>query len=138
MRRYFADTFYWVAPLNQKDTWHERVSSFSQSIDTLRLVTTEEVLTEFLTFYSTTGPQSRQQTAQLVRSILNDPDITVIPQSYEGFLDALTLNEARLDKGYSLPDCVSMQVMRKEGLIDILSNDQHFAQEGFQLVFRGN
>ena len=135
MKRYFADTFYWVALLNPKDTWHERVIAFSQSAGDFQLITTEEVLTEFLTFYSRAGQQSRQQTAQLVRSILDDPGVTVIPQSHESFLDALKLYGARLDKGYSLPDCVSMQAMQREGLTHILSNDQHFVQEGFQLVF---
>jgi hypothetical protein len=28
-----------------------------------------------------------------------------------------------------------MQVMRHEGLTDVLTNDHHFAQEGFHIVF---
>jgi hypothetical protein len=28
-----------------------------------------------------------------------------------------------------------MQVMRREGLTDVLSNDHHFTQEGFQVLF---
>jgi hypothetical protein len=28
-----------------------------------------------------------------------------------------------------------MQVMRNEGLTDVLTNDHHFAQEGFHIVF---
>lgn len=38
-------------------------------------------------------------------------------------------------KEYSLTDCVSMQAMRREGLIDVLSNDHHFTQEGFHILF---
>jgi predicted nucleic acid-binding protein len=37
---------------------------------------------------------------------------------------------ARRDKGYSLTDCISMQTMRSEGIIDALTNDVHFEQEG--------
>jgi predicted nucleic acid-binding protein len=29
-----------------------------------------------------------------------------------------------------------MLAMRREGLTDILTNDHHFTQEGFQVVFR--
>jgi predicted nucleic acid-binding protein len=29
-----------------------------------------------------------------------------------------------------------MQAMRREGLSDVLSNDRHFTQEGFRIVFR--
>jgi predicted nucleic acid-binding protein len=61
--------------------------------------------------------------------------ITVIEQNREVFLQGLSLFEARPDKGYSLTDCISMNVMREEGLTEVLSNDRHFAQEGFQLLF---
>jgi len=50
-------------------------------------------------------------------------------------LEALALYEARPDKFYSLTDCHSMQVMRREGLTDVLTNDHHFTQEGFHIVF---
>jgi predicted nucleic acid-binding protein len=62
--------------------------------------------------------------------------VRVIPQSREGFLDGLTLYEDRPDKGHSLADCISMQIMHREGLTDVLSNDRHFEQEGFRTVFR--
>jgi len=48
----------------------------------------------------------------------------------------LDLYRARLDKGYSLTDCISMQIMRREGLTDVLTNDRHFEQEGFRALFR--
>ena len=57
-------------------------------------------------------------------------------QSRQGFLDGLDLYEARPDKGYSLADCISMQIMRREGLMDVLTNDRHFEQEGFRAIFR--
>jgi hypothetical protein len=43
----------------------------------------------------------------------------------------LALYQSRLDKGYSLTDCISMQTMRREGLTEVLTNDRHFEQEGF-------
>lgn len=45
------------------------------------------------------------------------------------------LYESRPDKGYSLTDCLSMHVMRREGLTHILTNDHHFTQEGFHILF---
>jgi predicted nucleic acid-binding protein len=32
-------------------------------------------------------------------------------------------------------DCISMQVMRREGLTEVLTNDHHFTQEGFHSRF---
>jgi predicted nucleic acid-binding protein len=46
----------------------------------------------------------------------------------------LALYEARLDTQYSLTDCISMHVMRREGLTDVLTNDHHCTQEGFRIL----
>ncbi|MEC4804209.1 MAG: hypothetical protein SAJ12_04085 [Jaaginema sp. PMC 1079.18] len=50
MRLIFADTFYWIALINQKDDWHERVILFTSTLDQVEIVTTDEVLTEVLNF----------------------------------------------------------------------------------------
>jgi len=114
------------------------VQAFSQTVGPCRIYTTEEVLSEFLTFHSAAGPQTRQQTTALVRSLFNDPDVTVIRQSHTSFLKALSLYEARLDKHYSLTDCGSMEVMKRQRLTEALTNDSHFIQEGFQIIFQEN
>ena len=126
MRRYFIDTFYLVALSNPRDQWHRQVSEFSRSLDDFHLYTVDEVLTEYLTFYSTARPHVREGAADTVRDVLSNPRIAVIEQTRTSFLGALALYESRLDKHYSLVDCVSMQAMRREGLTDILSNDHHF------------
>jgi predicted nucleic acid-binding protein len=69
---------------------------------------------------------------RLVREILADPDVEVVAQSHDSFLAGLTLYERRPDKQYSLVDCISMNVMRKKRIHDILTHDRHFAQEGFR------
>jgi predicted nucleic acid-binding protein len=91
-----------------------------------------------LAFCSAAGPQTRQQAAALVRSLFDDPNVTVIRQSHTSFLKALGLYETRLDKQYSLTDCGSMEVMRRQRLSEALTNDRHFTQEGFQILFQEN
>jgi hypothetical protein len=73
----------------------------------------------------------RQTAAAYVRSILNDPAITVYPQSERSFLSGLALYEARHDKGYSHAACVSMQALRQHGITEVLTDDDNFTQEGF-------
>jgi predicted nucleic acid-binding protein len=138
MRRFFADTFYWVALFNPKDAWHARVMAFSRTLDAYHLTTTEEVLSEFLTFFSGADAEGRQKAAALARSVMANARITVIPQSHASFLQALTLYETRLDKTYSLVDCGSMETMRQQGLTEALTNDHHFTQEGFHILFTEN
>jgi len=91
------------------------------------------VLAEFLAFYSAAGEVTRQRAAAKTRQILQEPRIHVLSPSQALFLDGLALYESRLDKDCSLTDCISMHVMRREGLVDILTNDRHFTQEGFRI-----
>jgi uncharacterized protein len=69
-------------------------------------------------------------------AILNDPGVRIIPQSHHSFITGFELYPNRPDKSYSLVDCISMQTMRKEGLIEVLTNDRHFEQGGFRALFR--
>ena len=63
-----------------------------------------------------------------------DATVTIHPQSHQTFLAGLALYEARPDKGYSLTDCISMNVMRAHNLSDVLTHDDHFQQEGFTIL----
>jgi predicted nucleic acid-binding protein len=134
MRRVFADTYFWIALLNDKDQGHAVVQEVSRSLEQANLVTAQEVLSEVLAHFSGFGRFVRQSAAAFVRGICHDPTIDVRPQSAQSFLDGLALYEARPDKAYSLTDCVSLATMRREGLTDVLTHDNHFAQEGFVVL----
>ncbi len=99
-------------------------------------MTTEEVLGEYLTFFSRAPEYLRRRAGMTVKTILTDSKVRVIPQSHESFTLGLDLYLARADKGYSMIDCISMATMRREGLTDALTNDKHFEQEGFKALFR--
>ena len=136
MTALFADTFYWIALADFTDSAHPRALTLTTERAASQIVTTDEVLTEYLTFFSSAPESLRREAAESVEGILANPVIRVIPQSRESFLAGLELYRARPDKGYSLVDCISMQTMRKEGLTEVLTNDRHFEQEGFRALFR--
>jgi predicted nucleic acid-binding protein len=136
MTALFADTFYWIALADSTDSAHQRALTLTTEHAASQIVTSDEVLAEYLTFFSTAPESLRREAAESVEGILANPVIRVIPQSRESFLAGLQLYRARPDKGYSLVDCVSMQTMRKEGLTEALTNDRHFEQEGFRALFR--
>jgi predicted nucleic acid-binding protein len=81
------------------------------------------------------GQHLRQEAATTTRNLLERPNVTVIPQDHMLLLEGLDLYERRPDKEYSLTDCISMQVMRRDGITEVLTNDHHFAQEGFRVLF---
>ena len=136
MRRVFADTLYWGAILHPLDQYRLEAIRAREALGNVRLVTTDEVLTELLNGLAKRGPHLRDAAIGAVRTILKHPRVTVFPQSRESFLAGLRLYEERKDKGYSLVDCVSMSTMRREAILEVLTNDHHFAQEGFQVVLR--
>ena len=72
----------------------------------------------------------------MVRRILSNQDVRVMEQSRDTFLAGLARYERRLDKGYSLQDCVSMNVMEAEGITGVLTSGHHFEQEGFTILTR--
>ena len=134
MRRIFVDTLYWVAIANRKDQWHQAAMKASANLAGCQLVTTDEVLTEFLTAFCEAGTMLRLRAAIAVRDPYHDPTVEIHPQTRQTFLAGLDLYEARPDKEYSLTDCISMEAMWREGITEILAHDRHFAQEGFSIL----
>jgi len=136
MRTVFADTFYWIALLNPKDQAHARAVSVSKRLGPVRIITSEEVLTEVLNYFGPRGSFFRGAATRLLERMQSDRSIQIVPQSHEDFLAGCRLYQARPDKGYSLTDCISMEIMRREGLNEVLTNDEHFTQEGFSCLLR--
>ena len=134
MNRVFADTIYWIALINPRDQWHEKAVEAGKSLGKVTLVTTDNVLEVVLNFYCERGKYFRKVASQNVRAILLNLNVEIVSASHDNFLNGVTLYESRLDKGYSLTDCVSMNVMRGQNITQILTHDVHFEQEGFEIL----
>jgi predicted nucleic acid-binding protein len=134
MKEVFVDTHYWIAIANPKDQWHEAAKIARNVLGNVKLVTTDEVLIEFLSGLSSYGTALRAQGAKIVRAILDNPSVSVVPQSRPSFLNALAFYESRKDKQYSLVDCISMVTMTSRSITDVLTHDRHFSQEGFNVL----
>ena len=136
MSAVFADTFFWIALTNSADLAHEEAKSLIRAARPGSIVTTEHVLTEYLNYFSAWGPDLPRRTSLNVEQMLSSKTARVLLSTRETFMDGLILYRERPDKGYSLTDCISMQIMRRAGLTDALTNDRHFDQEGFRALFR--
>ena len=134
MREIFADSFYWIALANPTDQWHQTSKDFSKANQDATLVTTDEVLTEFLNYFAEAGEHTRRVIAQMCEQVMNHPRIVVLPQTRESFLKGFILYQQRPDKGYSLTDCISVSAMRQRTISDALTHDHHFTQEGFTIL----
>ena len=135
MSEIFADSFYWIALANPADAWHQTATNFSQTNTAAMLVTTDEVLSEFLNYFSAAGERKRTVVANMFEETMSHPGVLVIPQTRESLLRGFTLYKARADKGYSLTDCISMTTMHERRITEVLTHDHHFTQEGFTTLF---
>ncbi len=133
MKPVFADSLYWIAITYVRDQWHRQAIKASQRTQRAEIVTTEEVLTEFLAAFRYDRVLRHAATASIER-VGNNPKVTVLEQSHQSFLDGLVLYKDRPDKEYSLTDCISMLAMRKLGITEILTHDNHFKQERFAIL----
>lgn len=138
LRTVFADTSYWLAITNPNDQWRNLAIKAKKSLGQVRILTTDEVLIEHLNGMAGYGPCLRQKTAEVIRAIKNDPNVTVLQQSRETFLKGLDRYEKRADKSCGLTDCISMNAMDQEGIRDVLTGDDEFRQEGYNVLMRND
>ncbi|MBX3296155.1 MAG: nucleic acid-binding protein [Acidobacteria bacterium] len=116
MRKVFVDTLYFVALINKNDQWWSKSIEAKARLSDVRFVTTEMVLIEVLNFLSEYGETLRKQVSLFVRDVLEDVEFDVVAYTETTLLNGLELYETRLDKGYSLTDCISMNVCREMGI----------------------
>jgi uncharacterized protein len=134
MRRIFADTSYWMALVNPRDQIHQKAISVSQHLSSESLWTTEMVLVEVLNSFS--DSLYRKAVGRMVARMRQDQNLTIVPQTRAQFESALQRYRQAADKGWSLTDCASFQVMEAERIEAALTHDQHFAQAGFETLLR--
>jgi predicted nucleic acid-binding protein len=134
MMRIFADTSYWMGLVNPRDQIHQKAVSVSRQLSSKSLVTTDMVLAEVLNSFS--DSLYREAVGRMVASLRQDQSLTIVPQTRAQFESALQRYRQAADKGWSLTDCASFQVMEAEQIRAALTHDQHFAQAGFETLLR--
>jgi uncharacterized protein len=136
VRKVFTDAHHLIARINPREEWHRAAREAERLLEKSVLqVTTHEVLTELLAGVSGFA-YLRTVAVQTIHAMKRDPLVRVIPPSEALFHRGLELYDRRRDKEFSLVDCISMVVMKEEGITEVLSHDHHFEQEGFNPLIR--
>src|ERR1700684_4544939 len=102
----FAGTFYRIAFTNIQDLSHERVKAFTQDSPPRLIVVTEEVMTEYLNYFAAWGARFRGMAAANVQEMRASRRVRIVAQTAASFTSGLAIYQSRLDKGYSLTDCI--------------------------------
>ncbi len=129
----FLDTVGLLALWNRSDQWRPAAASAFNAVlaDRRPYVTTEAVLLECGNAASRTA--FRQKVIETREELLaNDGLIVITDQDWS---DAW----AEYDRGRpgdpGIVDCIAFAVMRRLGLIEAFTNDQHFTAAGFTTLF---
>ena len=128
----FADSYFYLAILSADDEGHSKAIDFSRGYHG-QTITTEWVLMEVADALA--SPRTRGSVSILYQGLRNNPKVTIVPAEHISFERGMDLYCNRPDKGWSLTDCISFEVMREHGVTEALTGDRHFAQAGFTPVF---
>ena len=134
MTRLFADTYFYLAVLNERDSAHARVMDFMARTEVDEMVTTAWVLMEVADGMN--RPDERERCAAFVEDLRNDPHTRLREADAALFWRGFDLYRTRDDKAWSLTDCVSFVIMSDEGITDALTGDHHFEQAGFTALLK--
>jgi predicted nucleic acid-binding protein len=132
MRRVFADTYFLLALLNERDGAHARATEWWERLRDDDITTTAWVLVELADGMS--RGQSRNVCAGFIGELRSAQTIRIIEPDAALLWRGFELYRQREDKEWSLTDCISFVVMGDEGLTDALTGDRHFEQAGFKAL----
>jgi predicted nucleic acid-binding protein len=133
MRRVFADSFYFFALINRNDPRHAAAVASSGDFQG-EIVLTSWFVTELGDGLSR-GP-ARLTFVGLVHDLKSRPGVVIVPASESLLVEGIQLYSQRLDKDWSLTDCISFVVMQHEGITEALTGDHHFDQAGFAALLK--
>ncbi|HVM48290.1 MAG TPA: PIN domain-containing protein [Candidatus Acidoferrum sp.] len=130
MNAVFADTYFYQALLDERDSAHANALAYSKLSRTI--ATTEFVLLELGN--ACARAEDHADFLALLAGLRASPRTRVVPLDSGLLQRGLDLFAARPDKDWSLTDCTSFVVMQDQGLTEALTADSHFLQAGFKAL----
>jgi len=125
------DTSGWIALADPKAKVHKPVSKWFADWNG-QLVTSTDILDETVAFANKRW--THRVALGLGEKLQDEAEVRLVEIDATIRQEAWQLFKSRPDKGYSLTDCTSFIVMRKFGIALAVTLDEHFQQEGFEVV----
>ena len=130
--RFFLDTAYVLALLNQKDTYHKQAKAMLPSMHSAHEVwLTEAVLIEIA---NALASSNRSAAVAFINSCYFTPNVRVVSVDSKLLKRAVDFYKNRQDKEWGLTDCISFIVMDDNDLAEAFTTDDHFQQAGFRAL----
>lgn len=130
----FVDTVCWIALLNRQDHLHEPADQQYKKLmkSGTCFVTTSSVLDE--TANALSDPEFKPSVITFHRKLENSSRVEIVFVDPPLWRKGWTLYEKRLDKAWSITDCISITLMQERGIENVLTSDRHFSQAGFHTL----
>ena len=130
----FIDTSAFLGWYNRSDQLHALARPVWLNLETQgrRLYTSNFVLDETLTLLARRA--SHFFAAEQGEALYGSRTLTILRPAAQDELSSLTLFEKYADQKISFTDCVSFTLMRRAGLNQVFTFDQHFRYAGFEVV----
>ena len=129
----FVDTVGWIALVYQRDNPHQRTTQVYRTLGRIPRVTTDAVLIESCNSFSkTTMRPLALVMMEKIRKAEQLGVLEIIPVGEKLIEQGWELFKTRMDKEWSLTDCISFAVMKERGISKAITSDHHFEQTGFE------
>jgi hypothetical protein len=134
----FVDSAYLIALAVSDDQHHRAALDLAGALDEndTRFVTTRAIFLEIGSALSKS--HLRSAACKIFDLMENDRRVSLVELEPPVLADAYALFRGRMDKEWSLTDCVSFVVMKEWEISDALTTDVHFEQAGFRALLRKN
>ena len=133
MKKIFVDTSGWASFFDTDEPFHSLTRTIYENArnNGTRLVTTNYVVAELVSLFTSPFRLSRPRIIEYIDVIKRSPSVDLIHIDQDLDDQAWKLLTERNDKNWSLVDCSSFVVMENELITDSLTSDHHFEQAGF-------
>ena len=126
----FADTFFYLALLDERDPAHHR--ALAAATINRPVVTTEFVVIEIAD--GCARAEDHADFLALLAGMRNNSRLDIVALSSELMQGGIDFYARHSDKDWSLTDCISFVVMRNKGIQEALTADHNFEQAGFRIL----
>lgn len=135
-RTVFVDTVAWLALTNKSDDLHAEAQKVRDKLvkHQVQFVVTDYVLVEIANALSKIP--FRSAVVQLITFIQQSENIRIFEVDKGIFNEAWDLYSTRMDKEWSMTDCISFAVMKQIGINEAFTTDHHFEQAGFTILIK--
>ncbi len=129
----FLHSGFLIALNARDDQYHQRAIDHWRLIGrTTPLVTTTYIVDEVVTFFNNRGKHAKA--VAIGNLLITSGWVELLHVDEDLFRAGWEYLVKHANKQYSLTDCISFVVMRRQGLKEALTFDVHFQQAGFRRV----